>query len=85
MNYKAKDAASKIDYIADLDAALKRTTSIPEEYKEQIRHEVTNDLFHKKHSIGFTKQERRAVKDLKNDDDIIILSQLVLQNKNDKL
>ena len=72
MNYNTKDA-SKLDYIADLDAALKSTTSIPEESKEHIRHQVTTDLLHKKHTVDFTNEELQAMKDLKSDDEIIIL------------
>ena len=34
---------------------------------------VANDLLHKKHSTNLTKQEQQAVKDLKSDDEIIIL------------
>ena len=52
---------------------LKSTTSIPEESKEHIRHQVTTDLLHKKHSVDFTNEELQAMKDLKSDDEIIIL------------
>ena len=77
-----------MDYIADIDAALKSTTSIPEESKEQIRHRVANNLLHKKHSTDLTKQQGQAVKDLKSDDEIIILpadkgQMTVLMNKSD--
>ena len=75
-------------FIADLDAALKSTASIPEESKEHIRHQVTADLLHKKHSVDFYKKERQAMKDVKSDDEIIILPadkgrMTVVTNKSD--
>ncbi len=79
LNYNTKDA-NKLDYIADLE-------SIPEETRENIRHQITTNLLHKQ-STDLTKQERNAIKDLKNDDDIIILPadkgrMTVIMNKSD--
>ena len=69
LNYNAADA-KKLNFIADLESALKGT-ELTEDAKNNIRHQVTTNLLHSKHPVDLTKQE--ALKDLKNDDDVIIL------------
>ena len=86
LNYNTKDA-NKLDYIADLESALKNTR-LPEESREHIRHQITNNLLHKTHTVKLTKEEQKAIKDLQNDDDIIILPadkgrMTVIMNKSD--
>ncbi|CAB4012008.1 Hypothetical predicted protein [Paramuricea clavata] len=71
LNYNAADA-KKLDFIADLESALKGT-ELTDDAKNNIRHQVTTNLLHSKHPVDLTKQERKALKDLKNDDDVIIL------------
>jgi hypothetical protein len=71
LNYNTADA-KKLDFIADLESALK-DTELTDNAKNNIRHQVTTNLLHSKHPIDLTKQERQALKDLNNDDDIIIL------------
>ncbi len=85
LNYNTKDA-NKLDYIADLESILKND-KLTEETRENIRHQITTNLLHKQ-STDLTKQERNAIKDLKNDDDIIILPadkgrMTVIMNKSD--
>ncbi|CAB3985349.1 Hypothetical predicted protein [Paramuricea clavata] len=64
--------AKKLDFIADLESAL-RNTELTEETKNNIHHQVTTNLLHLNHPIDLTKQEREALEDLKKDDDIVIL------------
>ena len=71
LNYNTTDA-KKLDFIADLESALKNT-ELTEETKNNIRHQVTTNLLHLNHPIDLTKQEREALEDLKKDDDIVIL------------
>ena len=71
MNYNAADA-KKLDFIADLESALKGT-ELTDDAKNNIRHQVTTNLLHSKHPVDLTKQEHEALKDLNNDDDVIIL------------
>ncbi len=85
LNYNTNDA-NKLDYIADLESILKND-KLTEETRENIRHQITTNLLHKQ-STDLTKQERNAIKDLKNDDDIIILPadkgrMTVIMNKSD--
>ena len=71
LNYNKTDA-KKLDFIADLESALKNT-ELTEETKNNIRHQVTTNLLHLNNPIDLTKQEREALEDLKKDDDIVIL------------
>ena len=71
LNYNTTDA-KKLDFIADLESALKNT-ELTKETKNNIRHQVTTNLLHLSHLIDLTKQEREALEDLKKDDDIVIL------------
>jgi hypothetical protein len=71
LNYNKTDA-KKLDFIADLESALKNT-ELTEETKNNIRHQVTTNLLHLNNPIDLTKQEREALDDLKKDDDIVIL------------
>ncbi len=71
LNYNTTDA-KKLDFIADLESALK-DTELTNDAKNNIRHQVTTNLLHSKHPIDLTKQERQALKDLKNDHNIVIL------------
>ena len=59
LNYNTTDA-KKLDFIADLESALKNT-ELTEETKNNIRHQVTTNLLHLNHPIDLTKQEREAL------------------------
>jgi hypothetical protein len=59
LNYNTTDA-KKLDFIADLESALKNT-ELTEETKNNIRHQVTTNLLHLNHPIDLTKQEREAI------------------------
>jgi hypothetical protein len=59
-NYNAADA-KKLDFIADLESALKGT-ELTDDAKNNIRHQVTTNLLHSKHPVDLTKQEREALK-----------------------
>jgi hypothetical protein len=50
-----------------------KATPRTDDAKNNIRHQVTTNLLHSKHPVDLTKQEREALKDFKNDDDVIIL------------
>ncbi|CAB4003864.1 Hypothetical predicted protein, partial [Paramuricea clavata] len=71
LNYNAADA-KKLDFIADLESALKGT-ELTDDAKNNVCHQVTTNLLHSKHPVDLTKQEREALKDIKNDEDVIIL------------
>ncbi len=55
LNYNTADA-KKLDFIADLESALK-DTELTDNAKNNIRHQVTTNLLHSKHPIDLTKQE----------------------------
>ena len=69
LNYNTTDA-KKLDFIADLESALKNT-ELTEETKNNIRHQVTTNLLHLNHPIDLTKQERGLGRP--KDDNIVIL------------
>ena len=70
LNYNTRDAA-KLDYVADLESALKNT-ELPDETKEHIRHQIISNL-HNKRPVKIDNDEQNAIKDLQNDNEIIIL------------
>ena len=57
VNYNTKDAA-KLDYVADLESALKNT-EIPDETKQHIRHQIATNLNNKR-PVKLVKQEQKA-------------------------
>ena len=72
MNCNIKDTDT-LDFTAELEATLK-TNNLTEDTKNDIRHQVTNNLLHRRQSVDLNKEEMQAVKDLQKDDDIVILS-----------
>ena len=85
LNYNTKDAA-KLDYVADLESTLKNT-EIPDETKQHIRHQIATNLNNKR-PVKLDKTEQKAIKDLQNDNEIIILPadkgrMTVIMNKSD--
>jgi hypothetical protein len=58
LNYNTTHA-KKLDFIADLESALKNT-ELTEETKNNTRHQVTTNLLHLNHPIDLTKQERET-------------------------
>ncbi len=58
LNYNTKDAA-KLDYVADLESALKNT-ELPDETKERIRHQITTNL-HDKRPVKLNNDEQKAI------------------------
>ena len=80
--------APKLNYVADLESALK-STGIPDENKEYIRHQIITNL-RKKRPVNSTMKydEQKAIKDLQNDDEIIALPadkgrMTVIRNRSD--
>ena len=85
LNYNTKDA-DKLDYVADLESALKNS-GLTDETKEHIRHKITTNL-HNKRPVKLDTEEQKAIKDLQDDDEIIILPadkgrMTVIMNKSD--
>ena len=80
--------ATKLDYVADLESALK-STGIPYETKEYIRHQIITSLRNKRPVNSTMKyEEQKAMKDLQNDDEIVALPadkgrMTVIMNKSD--
>ena len=75
-----------IDYVADLESALKNT-EIPDETKQHIRHQIATNLNNKR-PVKLDKEEQKTIKDLQNDNEIIILPadkgrMIVIMNKSD--
>ncbi|CAB4038373.1 Hypothetical predicted protein [Paramuricea clavata] len=70
LNYNTKDA-DKLDYVADLESALKNS-GLTDETKEHIRHQITTNL-HNKRPVKLDTEEQKAIKDLQSNDEIIIL------------
>ena len=84
LNYNTKDA-TKLNYVADLELALKSTGT--DETKEHIRHQITTNLCNKR-PVKLNNEEQKAIKDLQNDDEIIVLPadkgrMPVIMNKSD--
>ncbi|XP_028408809.1 uncharacterized protein LOC114531389 [Dendronephthya gigantea] len=85
LNFNTKDADA-LDYVADLESALK-STSLPDETKEHIRHQITTNLLNKR-PVSLDTDEQKAIKDLQDDKEIIILPadkgrMTVVMNKSD--
>ena len=59
LNYNTKDA-SKVDYVADLESALK-STGKPDETKENIRHQITTNLRNKR-PVKLNNEEKKQSK-----------------------
>ncbi len=62
-------------------------TKLPDETKEHIRHQITTNL-HNKRPVKPDNDEQKAIKDLQNDNEIIILPadkgrMTVIMNKSD--
>ena len=82
--------AAKLDYVADLESALKNT-GLPDEAKEHIRDpcmEIHRMEIHNKRPVKLDNDEQEAIKDLQNDNEIIILPadkgrMTVIMNKSD--
>jgi hypothetical protein len=70
LKYNTKDA-DKLDYVADLESALKNS-GLTDKTKEHIRHKITTNL-HNKRPVKLDTEEQRAIKDLQDDDEMIIL------------
>ncbi|CAB4018442.1 integrase recombinase xerD homolog [Paramuricea clavata] len=84
LNYNTKDA-DKLDYVADLESALKNS-GLTDETKEHIRQITTN--LHNKRPVKLDIEEQKAIKDLQDNDEIIILTaekgrMTVIMNKSD--
>ncbi len=56
LNYNTADA-KKLDFVADLESALK-DTELTDNAKNNIRHQVTTNLLHSKHPIDLMHQTR---------------------------
>ena len=70
LNFNAK-YADKLNYIADLESTLKNT-GLTDETKEHIRHQITANL-HKKRPVKLDTEEKKTIKDLQDNAEIIIL------------
>ncbi len=62
LNYNYTKDAAKLDYVADLESALKNTELL-DETKEHIRHQKTTNL-HNKRPVKLDNDEQKAIKDL---------------------
>ena len=84
--YQYNQIANKLDYVANLESALKNS-GLTDETKEHIRHQITTNLYNKR-PVKLDTEEQKSIKDLQDNDEIIILPadkgrMAVIMNKSD--
>ena len=75
LNFNTKDA-NELDYVEDLESALK-STGLSDETKEHVRQQITTNLYSRRR-VKLDTDEQKALKDLQVDKGIIGYEQIRL-------